>query len=129
MSRIPDVKYAATVDGMRIAYEVLGEGPNCLVLSMNAGFAIDLVWDEPVVAAALARLSSITRLIVFDLCNFGSSSRVDAADAPTVQAWMDAFRAVLDDSGVARASVMAWGNGAHAAEASQRVVYGGDRLS
>ena len=115
MSRIPDVKYAATVDGMRIAYEVLGEGPNCLVLSMNAGFAIDLVWDEPVVAAALARLSSITRLIVFDLCNFGSSSRVDAADAPTVQAWMDAFRAVLDDSGVARASVMAWGDGAHAA--------------
>src|ERR1700683_1323504 len=41
---IPMTTYAQTVEGEYLAYQVLGDGPVDLVLPMNGGFAVDLIW-------------------------------------------------------------------------------------
>ena len=69
--------YARTVEGAYLAYQVLGDGPLDLVLPMNGGVPVDLMWEEPAIASGLRRLASFSRLITFDGRGFGSSAAVD----------------------------------------------------
>jgi hypothetical protein len=39
-------------EGRYLAYQVVGEGPVDVVPPMNGGFAIDLIWEEPTIAAS-----------------------------------------------------------------------------
>jgi len=102
MGGTPETRYAR--DGsLHSAYQVVGEGPD-LLLVLNPNFPIDLVWDEPTVAAHLRRLASFSRLILTDLLGIGSS---DAAphDNPSMQVWTDQLVAVLDAVQSERAAV------------------------
>ena len=108
-------RYARTAEGEYVAYQVVGNDPIDVVLSMNGGLAIDLIWDEPLVSTCMLRLASFSRLIVFDQWAFGSSSRVQPSAVPAVQTWMDSFHAVMDAAGSDRAAILAWGESTVAA--------------
>ena len=97
---IPETRYAETIDGVHIAYQVRSEGSVDLVYI--AGFAgnyeIDLL--EPRMARFLDGLSSISRLIVFDKRGTGLSDR---HQTPDLEMRADDLRAVLDAVGSERA--------------------------
>src|ERR1700733_1490382 len=108
MVRAPETRYVATPEGGCLAYQVVGEGPVDVVLPMNGGFAIDLIWQEPTIGASLRRLASFSRVITFDPRGFGSSGRVDPDRVPAVQTWMDDIRTVMDAAGSEQACLLSW---------------------
>ena len=105
----PETRYARTPEGAHLAYQVSGDGPIDLILPMNGGFAIDLIWQEPSIAAFLGRLASWSRLVLFDPRGFGSSSRVEPGRVPAVQTWMDDIGIVMDAAGSSHGAFVAWG--------------------
>lgn len=109
MTNIPTTMYAHTVEGAYLAYQVLGAGPGDLVLPMNGGYPVDLMWEEPAIVLGLSRLASFSRLITFDPRGFGSSSGVDPEHVPAVQTWMDDVGTVMDAVGSDKASLLSWG--------------------
>src|ERR1700733_6067451 len=109
MVRAPETRYVATPEGGCLAYQVVGEGPVDVVLPMNGGFAIDLIWQEPTIGASLRRLASFSRVITFDPRGFGSSARVDPIRVPAVQTWMDDLGTVMDAVGSVKAALLSWG--------------------
>ena len=108
---MPQTRYTKTADGVHIAYQLFGDGPSDLVVVCPGGMPIDLVWDEPVIAAGMRRLASFSRVIVSDPRGFGSSGLVFLEGLPPLQAWMDDISAAMDAAGSARAELLSWGEG------------------
>jgi class 3 adenylate cyclase len=105
----PETMYAQTVGNAYLAYQILGSGPVDLVLPMNGGFSVDLVWDEPAIASGLGRLASFSRTITFDPRGFGSSAGVDRKRVPAVQTWMDDLGTIMHAVGSEKAALLSWG--------------------
>ena len=103
---VPETRYAR--DGtLNFAYQIVGaEGPDLLFVPHMA-FPIDLLWDDPAVAAHLRRLASFSRLVLTDPLGAGSSDKLPIADRPAMQSWADGLVAVLDAAAIDRASVFA----------------------
>ncbi|OBK49086.1 cyclase [Mycobacterium kubicae] len=109
MAGVPESRYARDGDAY-LAYQSIGDcGPDLLFIPTSA-FPIDLIWDEPIVAAQLRRLASFSRLITTDLLGVGSSDAVPVHDCPAMQRWTDGLVAVLDAAGSKSASVFAMGD-------------------
>ena len=70
-----DTKYAKSGD-VHIAYRVFGDGPQDIVLIPGTISHVELYWEFPVNAYMVKRLSSFSRLIVFDKRGQGLSDRV-----------------------------------------------------
>ena len=87
--------------GVRIAYQVVGDGPVDLVFSPSNVSSLAATWDEPTYAAFLARLASMGRLVLFDKRGTGLSD--PAIDFPTPRERSDDLVAVLDAAGSERA--------------------------
>jgi class 3 adenylate cyclase len=79
-----------------------------LVLTVNGGFAIELMWEEPAITTCMDRLASFSRLITFDPRGFGSSTRVDPERVPAVQTWMDDLGTVMDAVSSEKAALLSW---------------------
>jgi pimeloyl-ACP methyl ester carboxylesterase len=92
----PETRYAKTVDGVHIAYQVRGDGPIDLVFIPGFAACFEIEFEEPRAAAFAARLSSFTRLILFDKRGTGLSDR---RQAPDLGMRADDLRAVLDAVG------------------------------
>ena len=90
-----EVRYADS-DGVRIAYEVFGAGPRNLVLVHGWVTHLELLWENPRVAATLERLGSFCRVLNFDKRGTGLSDRVPVDRLPTLEQRMDDVRAVMD---------------------------------
>jgi class 3 adenylate cyclase len=101
----PETKFAY-LGGDRIAYQVLGEGPDLLFVSGLAS-QVDLRWEDPSYAAFLRRLASFSRLILFDRRGTGASDRPLLGDLPPWEDWSDDVRAVLDAVGSERTAILA----------------------
>jgi class 3 adenylate cyclase/dienelactone hydrolase len=104
----PDVRYAQSGDAA-IAYYVLGDGPRDLIFApfmISAVFAWELL---PVFRDFSARLSSFSRLILFDRRGIGASDR--PRTRPTLEAHMEDVRAVLDAVGSEQAVLFGSGHG------------------
>ena len=102
---IPETRYAKTSDGIHIAYQVVGEGPVDLVFVMGWTSNIEAMWEEPSLARFLGRLSSFSRLILFDKRGVGLSDRVSEDRLPSLETRMDDVRAVMDAAESQRAVV------------------------
>ena len=76
---IPEARCAKSLDGVHIAYQVIGDADLDLVLSPGFVSHVEHSWEDPSLARFLRRLVSFTRLIVFDKRGTGLSDR-----APTV---------------------------------------------
>ena len=93
----------ADSSGVSIAYQVHGEGPLDLVFVPGFVSHVELIWDEPTVAAFFRRLASIARLVIFDKRGQGLSDRVGRP--PTLEDSMDDLRAVMDAAGCERPAI------------------------
>jgi pimeloyl-ACP methyl ester carboxylesterase len=98
----PETRYAKSGE-VRIAYQVVGNGPFDLVYVPGFVSNIDLFWEMPHQAYFFGRLSAFSRLILFDKRGTGLSDR-DVGIA-TLEERMDDVRAVMDAAGSERAAL------------------------
>jgi class 3 adenylate cyclase len=100
---VPEVSYAWSGD-VAIAYQVVGEGQQDLVLLPFLA-NIYTLWHAPRFADFGRRLATGRRLIVVNPRGVGLSDRPRGF---TVESRMDDVRAVMDDLGSERATVLGW---------------------
>lgn len=98
----PVTRYAKSGD-VRIAYQVIGDGPYDLVYVPGAMSNVDYTWDHPARARYFRALAERCRLILFDKRGTGAS---DAANVGDLETRIDDVRAVMDAVGSSRAAVM-----------------------
>jgi pimeloyl-ACP methyl ester carboxylesterase/plasmid stabilization system protein ParE len=98
----PPTQYARSGDAS-IAYQVIGEGPIDLVLVLGFATHVELQWESPPFARFFERISSFSRLIIFDKRGTGLSDPV--TEAPTLEERIDDVRAVMDAAGSERAAL------------------------
>ena len=103
----PDVRYTSSGD-VAIAYYVVGDGPQDLVF---VPFTISMVfaWHLPVFRDFCLRLSSFSRLILFDKRGIGASDR--PRTPPTLESQMEDMHTVLDAVGSEQAALFGSGHG------------------
>jgi DNA-binding winged helix-turn-helix (wHTH) protein/pimeloyl-ACP methyl ester carboxylesterase/class 3 adenylate cyclase len=105
MRRSPEIRYARSGD-INIAYQVVGDAPLTMVFVMGWVSHLEYFWEEPSFARFLTRLSSFSRLILFDKRGTGLSDRVPLNQLPTLEQRMDDVRAVMDAVGCERAALV-----------------------
>jgi pimeloyl-ACP methyl ester carboxylesterase len=93
----------ADSDGVSIAYQVHGDGPVALVFVPGFVSHVDLFWEEPQAARFLRRLSSFSRVVVFDKRGQGLSDRTGRP--PTLEDSMGDLEAVMEAAGCERAAI------------------------
>ena len=102
---LDDVAYARSGD-VRIAYQVVGDGPLDLVLVHGWICTFQPGWEHPKIASFYRRLASMGRLILFDKRGTGLSDRVSPEHLPDLETRIDDVRAVLDSVGSERAALL-----------------------
>jgi pimeloyl-ACP methyl ester carboxylesterase len=102
MTTIPTTKYAKSAD-VHIAYQVVGEGAQNLVLVPGWVSHLEYAWEDPSFSQFLRRLASFSRLILLDRRGTGLSDRVN--ELPTLEQRMDDVRAVMDAAGAEQAAL------------------------
>jgi len=107
---LPPTKYAISGD-VHIAYQVVGEGPRDLIYVPGWVSNIEVMWEDPGLSRFLNRLTSFSRLIVFDKRGTGLSDPVETDDLPTLEVRMDDLRAVMDAAGSPRATLLGHSEG------------------
>jgi len=108
MTTMPTTKYAKSGD-VHIAYQVVGEGAQNLVLVPGWVSHIEYAWEDPSLSHFLRRLASFSRLILLDRRGTGLSDRVN--ELPSLEQRMDDVRAVMDAAGVERAALFGLSEG------------------
>ena len=90
-----------------IAYQVVGDGPVDILSIEHFPFAppLDSWWEQPLLARAVKRLSSFSRLILYNRRGMGLSDRV-GMHSPEED--LDDVLAVMDAVGSERAAVIGW---------------------
>jgi pimeloyl-ACP methyl ester carboxylesterase len=107
----PQTRYA-TSGNVRIAYQVVGQGPLDLVFVPGFISNLEVHWEDAGYSHLLRRLAAFTRLILLDKRGTGLSDRVDARDLPSLETRMDDVRAVMDAVGSGRAALLGASEGA-----------------
>jgi pimeloyl-ACP methyl ester carboxylesterase len=107
---VGEVSYARSGD-LRIAYQVVGDGPVDLVLVHGWVCTFQPGWEYSKLAAYYRRLASMGRLILFDKRGTGLSDRVSPEHLPDLETRMDDVRAVLDSVGSERAVLLGLSEG------------------
>ncbi len=100
-----EIDYARSGD-VRIAYQVVGDGPLDLILVHGWVCTFQPAWENPRFASFYRRLASMGRLILFDKRGTGLSDRVSPDRLPDLETRMDDLRAVMDAADSERAVVL-----------------------
>ena len=101
----PEVEYARH-DGVAIAFQVFGSGPDLLVIGAWASH-LERNWEIPGIAELLERLGSVMRVIVVDRRGSGLSDRFGAGELPTLEDHTADLIAVIRQAASTRVSVLA----------------------
>ena len=114
----PAIGFRQLPQGPTIAYAEVGSGPP-LVLLPGWLSHVEMVWMHPAAASARDKLASSHRLIWYDRLGCGLSDR--SGFTPSVENDVEQLEAVLDATGVERASLIgySWGGPAAALFASR----------
>jgi class 3 adenylate cyclase len=104
----PQTRYAR-VGPDRLAYQVLGQGPPDLVLTIGRFSHVDIAWDDPQTALLLRRLASFCRLVRFDRRGTGASDPLPPGPLPAWEAYAEELVAVMDAVGSQRAALLVTG--------------------
>jgi pimeloyl-ACP methyl ester carboxylesterase len=102
-----ETHYAKSGD-VHLAYRIFGDGPHDIVLIPGTISHVELYWEFPPNEYMVKRLSSFSRLIVFDKRGQGLSDRV--ADQTLEERTGDVL-AVMDAVGSDRATILGWSEG------------------
>ena len=109
----PTTRYARSGD-VHLAYQVVGDGPRDVVLSLDWASHLEVLWEQPFVQELVSALARFSRVLWFDMRGVGLSDRLlDAPVAP--EDWIDDIAAVMDAAGSERASLVAHGHAAQMA--------------
>ncbi len=104
----PKTGYARNGD-IRIAYQVVGDGPIDLVMTPGYVSHLDLWWMLPETVRFMERLSSFSRLILYDKRGTGLSD--PAPGLPAMEERMEDLHAVLDAAGSEHAALLGFSEG------------------
>jgi pimeloyl-ACP methyl ester carboxylesterase/DNA-binding CsgD family transcriptional regulator len=107
----PDTRYAKSGE-VRIAYQVVGQGPLDLVFVSGRPSNLEVHWEEPGFSHLLHRLATFTRLILLDQRGTGLSDRLDGREPADLRSQMEDVRAVMDAAGSRRAALLGASEGA-----------------
>src|SRR5712691_4924106 len=107
----PNTRYTQS-GNCSIAYQVVGEGPFDLVIARGWVSHLEVQWELPAQRRWLERMTSFSRLILFDKRGTGVSDRVALENLPTIEDRVDDMLAVLDAAQSTRAAVAGFGEGA-----------------
>ena len=99
----PPIRYARSGD-IRLAYQVIGDGPLDLALVFGFVSHLEMWWDEPAVTRFFERLGSFARVVLWDKRDQGLSDRL--GQPPTLEQGMDDLHAVLDAAGFERPALL-----------------------
>ncbi len=117
-----------TSGAIRIAYDVLGGGPETLVVTPGWVSHLDYDWSTPEIRAYYEQLAGprTRRVVRYDKRGTGLSDRPSGADAYGLDAQVDDLLSVMDTVGIHRAVLLGWSQGgpialAFAARYPQRV--------
>ncbi|HEY2231369.1 MAG TPA: alpha/beta fold hydrolase [Xanthobacteraceae bacterium] len=108
---LPATRYAKSGE-VRIAYQVMGQGPLDLVFLPGIPSNLEVHWEDAGFRRLLHRLATFARLIVLDPRGVGLSDRVDGGAPSGLQAYLDDVRAVMDAAGSGRAALFGASEGA-----------------
>src|SRR3954447_21735509 len=108
----PTTRYARSGE-VHLAYQVIGEGPRDVVLSLDWASHLEVLWEQPFVQELIGSLARYSRLLWFDMRGVGLSDALGAPAAP--EDWMDDVAAVMDAAGSEHASLIAHGHAAQMA--------------
>lgn len=100
VSPAPQVHYVTSSDGVRLAYEVRGEGP--LVILLHGASQDRSLWKEHVAA-----LAPDFKVVSFDLRGHGQSDKPEEAQQYASGVWADDVHALADAVGARKFSI--WG--------------------
>ncbi|MDQ2933820.1 MAG: adenylate/guanylate cyclase domain-containing protein [Chloroflexota bacterium] len=103
---VPETRYAKSLDGIHIAYQVIGDADLDLVLSPGFVSHVEHSWEDPSMARFLRRLASFTRLIVFDKRGTGLSDRAPDGQPGLLEDRVNDIAALMDAVGSKRAAIM-----------------------
>lgn len=107
MNDPPKTRWATTADGASIAYQVLGDSDQTIVVIHPWASHLEVYWEQPRFARFMRRLSRNLRVVHMDKRGMGMSDRISGT--PDVSLLMDDVRAVMDASETDRAAVFGWG--------------------
>lgn len=99
----------AKIGDAHVAYRTLGDGPTDLLLFMGEYLPVDAFDEEPRLARAMRRLSSLGRVILFNRRGVGLSDPHDGP--PTQEQCVEDALAVLDDLDCGQAVAFGWNIG------------------
>lgn len=91
----PRIDYTR-VDGINLAYQVVGDGPIDLILVDEWSTPLEARWDVPAIAGRLDRLASFARVISFDKRGIGLSDQWPTGDMASPELWVRDLVAVAD---------------------------------
>lgn len=103
-----EIRYAPSVGGIDIAYQVVGDGPVDVVFVSGFITHLDLSWELPHFAW-LKELDGVARVITFDKRGTGLSDR--SLGFGSLEERADDIRAVMDAAGSQRAFLIAVSEG------------------
>jgi class 3 adenylate cyclase len=106
--RVPSTQYARNGD-LRIAYQVLGEGPLDLLMVPIPIWNSEAAWGVPGLGDFLRQVASFSRLIVFDRRGSGMSD--GASRAASLEEQLDDLLAVMDAVGSEQVVLLGFGEG------------------
>ncbi len=104
-SVFPETSFTRAPDGLRIAYQVFGDGPP-LVFVHRYVATIGYMWDIPPFARFLERLSTMARVIAIDPRGAGLSDRTLPPRGLALETRMLDVLAVLDSERLDRVSLL-----------------------
>ena len=105
---VPETGYARSGD-LQIAYQIVGEGPLDVVLVPPYLSNIEMYWDLPFYSRFFRRVSSFSRLILFDRRGSGMSDGV--AGATPLEEQIDDVQAVIDAVGSEQPALFSYAEG------------------
>ncbi len=109
MPRLVETRFARSVD-VDIAYQVIGDGPRDIVMTMGWVTNLDVMWELPELAGFLDSLARLGRLVIFDKRGTGLSDRISAS--VTLEERAEDIEAVMNAVGIEQAALIGWGDGA-----------------
>jgi len=90
---VPGTRYASSGE-LKIAYQVLGNGPLGVVFVPPTASSIEAIWDFPDIARMLRRIAAFSRLVIFDRRGCGVSDGTPGF--ASLEEQIDDVRAVSD---------------------------------
>jgi class 3 adenylate cyclase len=109
LNEVPEVRYAPSSGGVRIAYEVVGDGDVDVVFALGVLPNLEMSREISFLRRWLERLTSFARVAHYDRRGVGLSDRDLSMSAPEER--MDDIRSVMDAAGMERAALVTSGDG------------------